>query len=381
MNVLIIVPDSIKQPFGGMGIFANNLKNCLEKYQDINTLIFSSDGGVSKEQTYDFLQVTHLAGANEGIVKNLLGQCSIVGSIVRTGFIPDIIHCCDWSTSWAGLVLSKLYNCKLIYHVHLSFRNALTYIPDGHAELAVRAIEDAELTVLNQADIILQVSHYYSKMYPKWFLPKTAILHNGVNLQEWDHTSKTVLPGNRKYKAVYIGRYAAMKNIDTLLQAKIPDNMDLIFVGSETGGDVQIFNRMIEQVKSRSELHHIGPKHDEEKIAVMQSADFIIVPSSHEPFGIVALEAMAAKTQLICSMQDGLSEFANHPFVINCGITSESISAALEQASKMTQEQININTDKAFEHVKNWTWEKQSEKLAQIYRFLTHERVRNNPEK
>lgn len=364
INVLMIVPDSLTRPFGGMGVLAKGLQEQIIKFSDINLLILSTDSEIAS------LPFNHMTGTRDGIVCSLLNQAELIGRVAKHGFKPDIVHCFDWCTSWAGLVISKLYSCKLIYHVQLALRHAITNVPDGYAELAVRSIEDAELTTMNYADLIIQVSESYAKAYSKFFNYKTLVLHNGINLQEWENAGDYKLPGDRKLKVVYIGRYARMKNISSLLQAKIPRNMDLIFVGSEEGGDISIFKNMLAVVDSRDELHYIGPKYNEEKVAIMQSADFIIVPSSHEPFGIVALEAMAAKTQLICSMQGGLSEFANHPFVINCGITSESISAALEQASKMTQEQININTDKAFEHVKNWTWEKQSEKLVQIYRFL-----------
>jgi glycosyltransferase involved in cell wall biosynthesis len=48
---------------------------------------------------------------------------------------------------------------------------------------------------------------------------------------------------------------------------------------------------------------------DQEKIkSIYQSADVYVMPSVSEPFGIVALEAIANKTPTIISKQSGVSE-------------------------------------------------------------------------
>jgi glycosyltransferase involved in cell wall biosynthesis len=52
---------------------------------------------------------------------------------------------------------------------------------------------------------------------------------------------------------------------------------------------------------------------DEENLLKLQkSADVCVVPSMFEPFGIVALEAMAAKSPVVVSDTGGLSEIVNH---------------------------------------------------------------------
>src|SRR5690606_37092795 len=52
---------------------------------------------------------------------------------------------------------------------------------------------------------------------------------------------------------------------------------------------------------------------DEENLLKLQKcADVCVVPSLFEPFGIVALEAMAAKSPVVVSDTGGLSEIVNH---------------------------------------------------------------------
>ncbi|UCE57722.1 MAG: glycosyltransferase family 4 protein, partial [Candidatus Bathyarchaeota archaeon] len=51
---------------------------------------------------------------------------------------------------------------------------------------------------------------------------------------------------------------------------------------------------------------------DADVIALMTSADVLVVPSVYEPFGIVALEGMAAGVPVVASQVGGLAEVIEH---------------------------------------------------------------------
>jgi glycosyltransferase involved in cell wall biosynthesis len=53
---------------------------------------------------------------------------------------------------------------------------------------------------------------------------------------------------------------------------------------------------------------------DSEVIQLLKSADVLVVPSIYEPFGIVALEGMAAGVPVVASNVDGLSEIIKHDY-------------------------------------------------------------------
>ena len=361
-NILLIVPDSLKRPFGGMGVLVNGLLPYIkEKY---NVKLITNDHSEHSIQTGLF------SGKSDGIINALLRQTEYTAELFMSGFKPDIIHCFDWSTAWTGIILAEHFKCKLLYHVQLKLRESLVLKPEGYQELCIRNIEDIELTMLNKCDLILQVSKAYADLYPKIFKYKTLFLHNGINLEEWKERKSFELPGNRPIKGVYIGRYAYMKNVDTLINSNIPDNIDLIFAGSEEGGDKYLFEYIRGKIKEKDNLHYVGPVYGDRKVGLIQNADFVIMPSRHEPFGIVALEAMAAKTLLLCSMQDGLKEFVSEDFAINCGITVDSISESLQKVSNMTKEEMINMTNNAYKQAEELTWEKQAKKLLKIYHFL-----------
>jgi glycogen(starch) synthase len=52
----------------------------------------------------------------------------------------------------------------------------------------------------------------------------------------------------------------------------------------------------------------VGHLTDRELRAVLAAADAVVLPSRYEPFGIVALEAAAAKAPLVASTAGGLGE-------------------------------------------------------------------------
>jgi glycosyltransferase involved in cell wall biosynthesis len=120
----------------------------------------------------------------------------------------------------------------------------------------------------------------------------------------------------------------------------LPEEKLVLFVGRlvyEKGAHVLInaIPRVLEKVNAkfvivgsgymRDQLYNIvrsmGLEHkvlftgflDEEKLLKLQTvADVSVVPSLFEPFGIVALEAMAAKSPVVVSDTGGLSEIVEH---------------------------------------------------------------------
>ena len=51
---------------------------------------------------------------------------------------------------------------------------------------------------------------------------------------------------------------------------------------------------------------------DMELVSLMKSADVLVIPSIYEPFGIVALEGMAAGVPVVVSQIGGLTEVVEH---------------------------------------------------------------------
>lgn len=59
-------------------------------------------------------------------------------------------------------------------------------------------------------------------------------------------------------------------------------------------------------------IDFLGFVSDEERDCLYSIVDVVIFPSLYEPFGIVALEAMAAGANVIASSVGGLAEVVHH---------------------------------------------------------------------
>jgi len=357
---------------GGMGEQCRNLLNCFsnEYFFDV---IGSSEAGESHNASYSFfpsMRISSMAGKPDAISHTFLSQAVLVEKALSLPSRPDLIHAFDWSTFWAGRVLANHFSVPLVTTVQLSVEKHVKNV-SPFQKIQHDMACCIEMSGLIEAASIIQVSESYAHSFHAFLLPKTTVIHNGINLVKYSNYNTVLLPGSKKKKLVYIGRFAEMKNVLSLLNANIPSEIDLIFIGDNRGGSNEIFDEMIHNVKSRDNLHFVGPKYGQEKIDYLCSADAVIVPSTHEPFGIVALEALASKSILLSSFVDGMSDFLNEETAINCGTTPESISAALEKLVNLTEEEKDKRIVNGLKICEEHDWKIQAAKLKTVYdKFL-----------
>ncbi|NEO47980.1 MAG: glycosyltransferase family 1 protein, partial [Moorea sp. SIO4A3] len=115
----------------------------------------------------------------------------------------------------------------------------------------------------------------------------------------------------------YVGRFDERKGIETLVRAvgssqlRGDANLKLIIGGGSRPGEKDGMERdRIEGIVAELELQTIttfpGRIPDELLPAYYAAADVCVVPSHYEPFGLVAIEAMASATPVVASDVGGL---------------------------------------------------------------------------
>ena len=109
---------------------------------------------------------------------------------------------------------------------------------------------------------------------------------------------------------------------------------------------------------------------DQEKLNVLKSADGVIMPSIHEPFGIVGLEALASGCILLSSFVDGISDYLTEDVGINCGTDVFSISNALHDFLILPEDEIKYRQQKGIEIAKQYDWGKLSNQYYKVYKNL-----------
>lgn len=101
-----------------------------------------------------------------------------------------------------------------------------------------------------------------------------------------------------------IGRFHEQKGFDILVEAFVsaaPTNARLLLVGDGPDRDL-----LVAKAKGHSQISFMP--YTENPADALAMCDVVAMPSRWEPYGLVALEAMAAKRPVICSNCDGLKQ-------------------------------------------------------------------------
>jgi glycosyltransferase involved in cell wall biosynthesis len=374
MKVLVIFPDSMSKPTGGLGVQFKNLYERLNNKIDFYIAGYPDYNNGIK----NYVHVGHpVPDIKHGTINTLLGHTVYLAESLKFPK-PDLVHAYDWTTYFAGVYLAQIHKVPLLVTMQLS-ANALVHAGVFNCDnintvdglWLHKAHTETEWFSLKKADKIISVSNGYSNYFPS-LKDKTVVIPNGIDLKSWTPKQKITLPGENEYKVVYIGRFALMKSVDILLDIDVPDNIDLIFVGSKNGGDAICINKLQDALNNKKKnVYYYGPAYDQEKIDVLEAADAVIVPSRHEPFGIVALEALASKSILISSRKDGLGDFLNDNNSIKCDVSKEGIEKSLNDFLNLSQQQKNTFIENGLKVCKEYNWDDIAEQYYQIYKSFS----------
>lgn len=113
---------------------------------------------------------------------------------------------------------------------------------------------------------------------------------------------------------LFVGRLVYEKGVHLLIEA-LPKIMERVNVKLIVVGDGYMKEQLSSAVRSMGLMDKVfftGFVDDETLRKLQKYADVSVVPSLFEPFGIVALEAMAAGSPVVVADTGGLSEMIEH---------------------------------------------------------------------
>lgn len=230
----------------------------------------------------------------------------------------DVIHAHDWLSGVAGVGLKSLYRKPLITTIHSTEYGRRTGIHNDLQE----SIHEIEGWIAYESWRIIACS-YYMRDHISWVLhvpnSKTSVIPNGVDVTKfsfsfnyWDVRNRFA-QGSEKI-LLFVGRLVPEKGLDAVLKA-LPIiiangiNAKLVVVGE--GPQRQVYEQMANDYGLRERVYFAGHIDDWTLRALYRIADVAVVPSKFEPFGIVALEAMAARCPLVTTATGGLNEIVD----------------------------------------------------------------------
>ncbi len=110
---------------------------------------------------------------------------------------------------------------------------------------------------------------------------------------------------NTVQRVCYVGRLAAEKNIESFL-VLASQRPDLQF---EIAGDGPLRNKVENACREQNNLHFHGWCTREQVVSMLDRCQVLVLPSSVEAFGTVALEAMARERLVITTPACGINEW------------------------------------------------------------------------
>lgn len=234
----------------------------------------------------------------------------------------DLIHVHDWLTAFAGCTLKHAYHTPLIATIHATERGrGRGYISTNLS----RSIHEVEWWLTYEAWRVICCSEYMAQEVREYFQTppdKIDVIPNGVDTARFDRWEGVDLTPFRAMYALpeekivfYVGRVVYEKGIETLIRA-IPlvlrECPEAKFVIAGTGPNLDSLRQLSWELGVGAKVLFTGRIPDEDRDRLFKVADCAVFPSLYEPFGIVALEAMAARCPVVVAEVGGLKEVVQH---------------------------------------------------------------------
>ena len=377
MKVLALLPDGVEKPSGGVGEQFRELYNQLKN--DVEYYVCSYP---EQNSLPHYNPVLNPTPANQhASLTTIIGQTMYYHMALdfRTEF--DIIHAFDWSTFYAGCLCSWHFKKPLVSTMQLSLKLLnqeanITYCGDINTidgywvNQSQVFFEEMGLFYSNK---VIHVSDYYANLMPQ---DNSTIIHNGIDLNAWKPQKPYDLPGRNKLKFCYIGRASPMKGLQTIIDCNIPDDVDFYFVVSPINAEEPWLGKVKEKCNNRN-IFFINGLYGQDKINFLFSMDGVVMPSVHEPFGIVALEALISENMFITTASGGIKEIVEGVEYFHITNPS-SLRSAFKKIQKLTPEERQSIVQQGVNRAQQFSWDVQAQKLLQVYKEVKDQPYNEN---
>lgn len=226
----------------------------------------------------------------------------------------------------------------------------------------------AQKELLAQSTQVTACSGYLAHCVQRTFGCKYVLaVYNGVDLARFDSRKpRPAAQENCPYLFAW-GRLEEIKGFDLLIKAfakcKKTDGLKLLIAGEGTQRDP--LQRMIDGLGLKNSAVLIGRLSPNEVVLYAQNSEINIIPSRREPFGIVALEAIAAKRPIVATNGGGLPEIMSDKYGLTVPVNAEEIKKAIDQ---ILSGEVNFDFSDAAEYLGHFSIPQMVEKYISLAR-------------
>ena len=229
----------------------------------------------------------------------------------------DLVHSHDWLVADAARRIARAQQLPWLVTIHATEYGRHQGWVQKPPQSGIHALEGQ---MAKDADSLITCSQYMRGHVARVFgvgTSKITVIPNGVDPSELEPTGTDIAELRARFAAedellvLLVGRLVYEKGFHLALDALAPvihRRGKVRFVVAGTGSAEKELKRQAKRLRLGGRGSFLGWVGDDMLHSLYRAADLCIVPSIYEPFGIVALEAMASGCLCIVADTGGLRE-------------------------------------------------------------------------
>jgi glycogen(starch) synthase len=290
----------------------------------------------------------------------------------------DLIHSHDWLVAGAAELVARRFGKPWITTVHATEFGRHQGWVDKHPQSHIHAVERA---MVRSADRVITCSHYMRSHVASVFgvsASRVTVIQNGIDPADLEPLVEDLDSLRARFAApedrlvLLVGRLVYEKGFHLALDALAPvirrlGNVRFVVAGTGTAeAELKLQARRLGLARDGSFLGWVG---DDMLHALYRVADLCIVPSIYEPFGLVALEAMASGCLCVVADTGGLREVVPDDGSVGHRFPSrdaDALETLLEQVLSDDEARASAVAG-AREHVLKFDWVQVARETREVY--------------
>ncbi|RHW30395.1 glycosyltransferase family 4 protein [Oceanobacillus profundus] len=244
-------------------------------------------------------------------------------------------------------------------------------------------IRNYGIKILKEAKKVIFISPTYKERVLQRYIPeklkaeidqKSYIVPNGIDKFWLENVNreKNIKLNLKEINLIFVGELNKNKNIINSLKAanlliKKGYNINFNIIGK---GPLEIeIKELIKETKNEKNFKLFGyVKDKEELLKLYRNSDIFIMPSYHETFGLVYIEAMSQGLPVIYSKGQGIDGYFNKG-EIGYPVSPDNLLDIVESIEKIIKN-YNEMYKKTIDKVYDFDWEKIAERYIGLYREI-----------
>jgi glycogen synthase len=302
-------------------------------------------------------------------------------------FAFDLVHGHDWLVANACDHLAKRFEAPLVTTIHATEHGRHQGWVEVHPQSYIHGVER---WITNRSDRVIACSYYMREQIADIFgveEERVSVIPNGIDPLDLQPQDSAELRRLRLEFAhpdeklvLLVGRLVYEKGFQLALEA-MPEVIERVpgtrFLVAGSGTHEAELRRQAQGLGLMEHGTFLGWIGDDVLHSLYPIADICVVPSIYEPFGLVALEAMASGCPCLVADTGGLREVVPHEEA-GLRFRARDPEALAEMAVRvLDNEQLGERlVSEGIEHIRRFDWADIAEQTANVYADLAAEASR-----